>query len=187
MPTADIIPFFRTCRPALRSRWEQHLRSLPPSTAMATPDALVHLMDWTLQRIEAELCAPHGNRNPHRDPICPCGLNPLTTYFITAENAAVETLFADSVGWVALPPPEREDILRRMRIAIQRVALREVEAFCAMCKQREAHQPPSSAVAKAAGAPAPAISAPLAPAPVAVKLPAGTGAPATRRAGLLPP
>jgi hypothetical protein len=145
MPPAEIINFFRASRSDLRIRWEQHLRSLPPSTAMATPDALVHLMDWTLQRVEAELCAPHGHRNPHRDPVCPCGLNPLTTYFITAENAVVETLFADTHGWVALPPTEREDVLRRLRIAIQRVALREVEAFCAMCKQREAHQHPLAA------------------------------------------
>lgn len=156
---------------------------MPPSSALATPEALVHLMDWTLQRIEAELCAPHGNRNPHRDPVCPCGLNPLTTYFITAENAAVETLFADTTGWVALPPPEREDVLRRLRIAIQRVALREIEAFCAMCKQRESHEHPPAGEA---------VHAPLTDAPVvggindaSIERPASPH-PAPRRSGWLP-
>jgi hypothetical protein len=181
MAPADIIRFFRTFRPDLRVRWEEHLRSLPPSTAMATPDALVHLMDWTLQRIEAELCAPHGNRNPHRDPVCPCGLNPLTTYFITAENAVVETLFASTNGWVSLPPVEREDVLRRLRIAIQRVALREVEAFCEICKQREMHTRHHSSEPDAAIA----GEATLTP-PTEIKPPDETH-PVPRRAGLLPP
>jgi hypothetical protein len=153
---------------------------------MATPDALVHLMDWTIQRVEAELCAPHGNRNPHRDPICPCGLNPLTTYFITAENAAVETLFADAKGWVALPPPEREDVLRRLRIAIQRVALREVEAFCAMCKQRESHEYPQPLSQTLKSPEATPASTPLAAAARPLSSDQSEPNP-PRRAGLLPP
>jgi hypothetical protein len=185
MPPADLIHFFRNCRAALRTRWEQHLRSLPPSTAMATPDALVHLMDWTLQRVEAELCAHNGHRNPHRDPICPCGLNPLTTYFITAENAAVETLFADTSGWVLMPPSEREEVLRRLRIAIQRVALREVEAFCAMCKQRESHAHPHHGTAALAVTPAASTSsAPAAPSFHPAK--SATAGNTSRRSGWLP-
>jgi hypothetical protein len=185
MPPADLIQFFRKCRAALRTRWEQHLRSLPPSTAMATPDALVHLMDWTLQRVEAELCAPNGHRNPHRDPVCPCGLNPLTTYFITAENAAVETLFADTSGWVLMAPPEREEVLRRTRVAIQRVALREVEAFCAMCKQRESHAHPHHGAAALEATPAESKSS--APAdPVGSSTKAQRAETAPRRSGWLP-
>jgi len=145
---------------------------------MATPDALVHLMSWTLDRIEMELCSVHGNRNPHRDPACPCGLNPLTTYFITAENAAVETLFADTQGWVALPPPEREDVLHRLRTAIQRVALREVEAFCAVCKQRESHLHHTVTEVTDKNAPTALVAAAIPP--------QTQPSPAPRRAGWLP-
>lgn len=47
----------------LRARWEGKLRALPPSSALAEPDALVHLMGWTLEQFYQEL-QPTGRPPP---------------------------------------------------------------------------------------------------------------------------
>ncbi len=132
-------------RASLRQRWEKKLRALPPSSALAEPDALVHLMDWTLDRFFAELVHP-PRRQPRAsaDSECPCGLNPLLAYFVTAEDALLELLFSEEVTWLALDPPMREQELLHARDAMQRVASREIGAFCALCRHREPRSAPLS-------------------------------------------
>lgn len=127
----------------LRTRWEHKLRALPPSSAMAEPDALVHLMEWTLENFFQELTHKVRRSQRHQPATpCPCGMNPLIAYFVTAEDALLEIIFTEEKPWLALDPANREAELAWVRGALQRVAAREIGAFCAVCRHRKDAQLP---------------------------------------------
>jgi len=128
-------------RPQLRRRWEERLRALPPSSALASPDALVHLMDSTLNRLGAELGAEAQRGPPGATPECRCGLNPLVAYFITAEEALMETLFLDDTVWPALTTRDRERALATLLNALRRIAHADLETFCSLCQRRFGRRP----------------------------------------------
>lgn len=123
-------------RPQLRQRWEERLRALPPSSALASPDALVHLMDSTLDRLGTEIGVEAPRRPAGPPPECRCGLNPLVAYFITAEEALMETLFHDDTVWPVLSARDRERALTTLLRALRRIAHADLETFCSLCQRR---------------------------------------------------
>lgn len=123
--------------------WERRLRKLPPSSGLATPDALVHLMPATTESLLTELTSP--SRSRAKPTACPCGLNPMLAYFVAAEDALLEVLFLNKTVWPSLDPRERESALKDMRAALQRVASREIDGFCSLCTKRGRHEPSTSA------------------------------------------
>ncbi len=138
----ELLESLKAHRPNLRTRWEHKLRALPPSSAMAEPDALVHLMEWTLENFFVELThkARRQQRHQPAEP-CPCGMNPLIAYFVTAEDALLEIIFTEEKPWLALNPDNREAELAWIRSALQRVATREIGAFCAVCRHHKEPHP----------------------------------------------
>jgi hypothetical protein len=137
-------------RPTILERWEVLLRAEPVTTPLANPDSLVYLMGWTLDRFVDTLRGPLGRkriaeRGSNKQPayietrdLCACKMNPLLAYFATAEQALVQTVLP------TLQPREREAVLSAVRLAMQAVAKREIDTFCAVCQRR-----PASATATA--------------------------------------
>ncbi len=133
-------------RAALRQRWEMLLRGERVSSPLAHPDALVHLMDWTLDRLFDELRQPQFRRHASTTTTmtdgpsqgCPCGRNPLLTYFCTLQQALVETLFVADAALAPLSGLERSANLHEIRNALHAVARREIDSFCAVCQLRAA-------------------------------------------------
>lgn len=113
---------------------------------MAHPDTLVHLMDWTLDRLFDELNQPHFRRPlengaPRSVGLgCVCGKNPLLTYFSTAELAIVETLLVDEEDLADIDGFERSNSLDQLKAALHAVARREIDSFCAVCQSRVRHE-----------------------------------------------
>ncbi|WP_221029225.1 hypothetical protein [Actomonas aquatica] len=136
----------QTQRPDLRQRWEALLRAERVSSPMAHPDTLVHLMDWTLDRLLDELRQPHFRRHSeHGAPRsaglgCVCGKNPLLTYFSTAEQAVVETLLLDDTDLRQVSSEDRSTSLDELKAALHAVARREIDSFCAVCQSRVRHE-----------------------------------------------
>ena len=132
----------QTQRPDLRQRWEALLRNERVNSPMAHPDTLVHLMDWTLDRLLDELRQPQFRRHTGNGVArsvglgCVCGKNPLLTYFSTAEQAIIETLLVDSTDLVAVSGIERSSSLEDLKAALHAVARREIDSFCAVCQSR---------------------------------------------------
>jgi len=134
-------------RPTILERWETLLRAEPVTSPLANPDSLVYLMGWTLDRFFTALRGPLSRRgitargsnkvsfHEERD-VCACKMNPLLAYFATAENALIQAALP------ALQPREREFVLSAIRLALQVVAKREIDTFCAVCQRR--HTPSSS-------------------------------------------
>lgn len=132
----------QTQRSNLRERWEELLRAERVSSPLAQPDFLVYLMDWTLDSLFSELKQPqyrrHRNRSPHDGPRqqCVCGLNPLLGYFATGEQAIIEVLFVSDTTLLLLGPTERSSSLVDLKNALNEVARREIDSFCAVCQSK---------------------------------------------------
>ena len=135
-------------RPTILERWETLLRAEPVSSPLANPDSLVYLMGWTLDRFFTAMRGPlsrrritdrGSNKTEISDvrELCVCKMNPLIAYFATAELALVQTALP------ILQPRERESALSAVRLAMQVVAKREIDTFCAVCHRRHA---PSTSV-----------------------------------------
>ena len=128
-------------RPTLRIQWEALLRAAPVTSPLANPDALVHLMEWTLDQVFRELSPAATRRKsalPPRPP-CPCGLNPLIAYFATAKTSLHEALRVCSSGGPINPADAEE-----MELALEIVARREIATFCTLClhnEHRNRHEP----------------------------------------------
>ncbi|MBM3852989.1 MAG: hypothetical protein FJ399_07510 [Verrucomicrobia bacterium] len=131
-----------TRRPQIRARWEDLLRAEKVSTPLANPDALVHLIDWTLDEVFRTLYSLPIRRRPLRaftraDIDCPCGRNPLLTYFAAGEQAMQESLILSQAESLRLDPLERDTALRELNLALRHIARREIGAFCALCQFRD--------------------------------------------------
>jgi len=128
-------------RPTLHVKWEARLRAAPVTSPLANPDALVHLMVWTLDQVFRELTPGSTRRKsalPPRPP-CPCGLNPLIAYFATAKTSLHEALEVCSGGG-PINPADAE----AMELALEIVARREIATFCTLClhnEHRNRHEP----------------------------------------------
>ena len=114
-------------------------------TPLANPDALVHLIDWTLDEIFAALSNPlarsrsGGTRFAADErPYCPCGRNPLLAYFAAGEQAMQEALILAQAASAPLDPLQRDASFDELNLVFQHISRREIEAFCGVCQFRPA-------------------------------------------------
>jgi hypothetical protein len=133
----------RARRPSIRIHWEALLRTEPVMTPLANPDALVHLIEWTMDEIFVGLGNPltrsrvGGTRfAADEKPACPCGRNPLLAYFAAGEQAMREALILAQAASAPLDPLERDVSFYELNLAFQQVSRREIEAFCGVCQFR---------------------------------------------------
>jgi hypothetical protein len=131
-----------THRLHLRRRWEEGLRALPPSSGLAHPDTLVHLMPSTLDRIALALASARHPKQASLPAACRCGMNPLVTFFITAETAMIDTLFGAEPAWIRLTAKQRESGLDCLRSTLRKIADDDIEAFCSLCQMRSESRAP---------------------------------------------
>ena len=139
----NLVNALRMRRPHVRARWEDLLRIERASSPLANPDALVHLLEWTLDEIFLALANPLSTRRHGRHPAtadyrheCPCGRNPLLAYFAAGEQALREALVMAQASSPALEASERDSALEQLDVELHRIARREIEAFCGVCQYR---------------------------------------------------
>ncbi len=139
----SLVSALRIRRPTVRGQWEALLRAEKVSSPLGNPDALVHLIDWTLDEIFTALTNPlscHRPAGPHFNAIdrqeCACGRNPLLAYFAAGEQALREALILAQSGFSPLDPLERDASFRELNLALHHIARREIEAFCGVCQFR---------------------------------------------------
>lgn len=128
---------------AIHARWETLLRTERVTSALAYPDALVHLIEWALDEIFTVLRDPAvrkraehlGGRGTAR-PVCPCGRSPLLAFFLAGEQALLEALVLEQASHLPINPEERDAALGELYFVVRTLARREVDAFCAVCLHR---------------------------------------------------
>jgi hypothetical protein len=138
-----LVSALRARRPQVRCRWEALLRVEPVGSPLGHPDALVHLIDWTLDEIFAGLTNPLSCHRASRtrfnadEPAhCPCGRNPLLAYFAAGEQAMHEALVLTQAASNGLDPVERDAAFSELNLLLRQIARREIEAFCGVCQFR---------------------------------------------------
>lgn len=131
-------------RSQMHARWDALLRVEPVNTPLGRPEALKHMIDFTLNTLFAALHHPHVQRRKHIRSVrewaadralCPCGKNPLLAYFVAGEQALLETLILVQSG---LPDcaETRAAAVFELKSEMAHVAHREIETFCALCQLR---------------------------------------------------
>lgn len=127
---------------SIRARWEALLRAEPVVSPLGHPDALVHLIDTTLEEIFAGLehasdsPAPGNGRAPSTNPLCRCGRNPLLAYFTAGHQAMLEGLILAQSASAPIAPSHRDSSLRELTAFLHAIATREIEAICGVCQFR---------------------------------------------------
>ena len=123
---------------SIRARWEALLHAEPVATPLGLPDALVHLIESTLEEVLATLDRP-SPREPQAagPPSCPCGRNPLLAYYAAAEQAMREGLILAQAASAPLDPVVRDASLAELNAVLRQISRREIEAFCGVCQFRE--------------------------------------------------
>ena len=137
----DLIAALADRRFMIRTRWEALLRADHACSPLADPDALVHLIDWTLSEFERTLRGLPTRRRPLRprsraDLDCPCGQNPLLVCFAAGEQALRESLILAQATRCGLTAMQRDAELNELNLALRHIAGREIGSFCALCQLR---------------------------------------------------
>lgn len=138
---ADLIAALAARRPGIRDRWEALLRADRACSPLADPDALVHLIDWTLTEFERTVRGLPTRRRTlcpigRGDLDCPCGHNPLLVYFAAGEQALQESLVLAQADRPGLNALQRDAELSELNLALRHIARREISSFCALCQLR---------------------------------------------------
>ena len=131
----------RARRLRIQASWEALLRAEPINSPLGHPDALVHLIDWTIDQIFSALADPPSQ--PAEEPAepappCICGRNPLLAYFAAGEQAMREALILGQAARAPIDPASRDAAFDELNLVLQRIARREIEAFCGVCQFRSA-------------------------------------------------
>ncbi|MBL9187617.1 MAG: hypothetical protein JNK23_09080 [Opitutaceae bacterium] len=148
-------------RPAIRQEWERLLRLEKPASALAHPDTLARMIDWTLDEALAvlgrqwrrasrtALRRPRGYDNLSR--ACACGRNPLIEYFIAGERALLEALVLAQAETPEFARGSRATTATEVHLTVRRIARREVGLFCSICQHQGATEAPPAHSERASG------------------------------------
>ena len=106
------------------------------STPLANPDTLVFLFDQTLNEVLGALPErPSGPIRPRSRPTSQCDCNPMRAYFLSLEQALLETLVLIQAGLPTLSPAERVASVTELCSTLRRIARREMTVFDGICQQ----------------------------------------------------
>ncbi len=120
----------------IRAQWERLLRLGHGDSPLGRPDALIHLLDTTLDEIYRTLADWSPRRRPSRqpEPVCPCGGNPFPGYFSAGRQALNEGLVTIQSRMPALTAARRDEAFACLNEVFSHVARREIELFCSLCQ-----------------------------------------------------
>lgn len=139
---AELLAALAGRRPEIRAQWEALLRTEPFPTPLGQPDALVHLIEPTLDEffiaLARALDRPSGLTayTPSTRPTCPCGRNPLLAFFIAGEQALHEALILSQAAAGPMNPAKRDFGFHTLAATLRQIAHREVDALCSVCLTR---------------------------------------------------
>jgi hypothetical protein len=132
-----ILRMLRDRRSQVRRSWEALLRVEPVVSPLANPDTLIHMLDHTFDElIAAQNAAPLAEASAAFFD-CPCGRNPLISYFAAGRQAMHEWLVRVQAEVSGLTTTERDAALMKLNAAFRRIANRDIEAFCGVCQFRQ--------------------------------------------------
>jgi len=137
----ELVRALRARRAEIHTRWEALLRIEKVTTPLANPDALVFMIDWTLDECFSSLRPANGEHRAEpgavAKPDCPCRRNPLLAYFAAGEQAIEEALILEQARASTVDPAQRDAAFTELKLTVRDIARREIEAFCSVCQYRD--------------------------------------------------
>jgi hypothetical protein len=140
----ELVQALLSRRTQICARWTALLHIERANTALAHPDTLIHLLDWTFDSIIQALELTLNRKTlavvqaSGARPDCPCGRNPYLYFFIAGEQAWLEALVFTQVAMPKLEAVARDQAVAELLNIVRTLARTEVEAFCSVCQYREA-------------------------------------------------
>ena len=140
----ELVQALLSRRTQICARWTALLHIERANTALAHPDMLIHLLDWTFDLIIQALDPTSNRKTPSAAQAsgaradCPCGRNPYLYFFIAGEQAWLEALVFTQVAIPKLEAVLRDQAVAELLNVIRTLARTEVEAFCSVCQYRDA-------------------------------------------------
>jgi len=115
-------------------------------SALALPDLLIRLMDWTLDSIWTHLRTDGSSSRTEIDWTmhCVCNANPLTSYFLCAKDTFIALFENNDWDLAPMSPGEKNLCAIELVRALDQVAAQEIQTFCALCQQRHDNNEPIS-------------------------------------------
>jgi hypothetical protein len=131
----------RARRPQVLRTWDTLLRRQHVVTPLANPDIFAHEMGATFDTVLAQwgrvrlAHVPTVATDPSWPPSCHCGRNPFLSYYVTGEEALVQTLTAVQAErrFNAARNAAELNALRYVVRRVGRVDIEGFEAFCQTC------------------------------------------------------
>ncbi len=144
MTSADVADLAAR-RDSIRTRWTEVLGLDRASSALASPEILVYMIDHTLDDLFAALARQVGEAIPAPPPAtCACGRNPYLQYFAAGRQAVLEALVLGQSIVLGLNPAERDLALRELERAYNSIEREHIENFCAICQFNPARGAPAN-------------------------------------------
>jgi hypothetical protein len=138
-----VIKALSSRRHSIHRRWEELLLLERADTPLANPAALVHLIEWTLDRIfealrsrKAYLVGAPSRRVSALRAHCACGHNPFIKHFVACEQALLEALVLIQAEDPPPDPARRDTSVAELYLVIHEIARREVDSLCSVCRNR---------------------------------------------------
>jgi hypothetical protein len=125
----------------IKTCWEVLLRSQEAASPLGNPDALIFMMDGTLDAWFGALDSAEPRRWLARHPplcrpladTCPCGRNPLLRYFEAGEEALL-AIAGKVLEEFETGAGEGDGFLAELQLAFHYLAQQELQVFCDLCR-----------------------------------------------------
>ena len=123
---------------ATKSAWERLLRIEKEISALGKADMLVHLIEPCLAELfrNLERKAPQVVSPTPFDRLCPCSRNPLVVFYWVGQQAVREAFVQSEFELRRSVRSEREAAFAELDSAFNEIAIREISAFCEVCRYR---------------------------------------------------
>lgn len=141
MKRQQFLQAFTGLRPMIKTCWEVLLRAETATSPLGNPDALVFMMDGTLDSFFAAIRSPAPRRWLARYPLlcrslndtCPCNRNPLLHYFVSGEQALL-AIAGRALADIEAGPNDEKRILSAVQMTFHYLAQYEIQTFCDLCR-----------------------------------------------------
>ena len=134
-----VIRAIKAQRRSICNRWEMLLCARPHRSPLANPEILSYKIPETCDEVLERLGFYQSVENVEiKEPICPCGLNPMMDFFEMAEIAMTEGMLRALRTVPDLSMTDRSKSLQVLHQVLHHLRTQEIDLLCSVCQLQSA-------------------------------------------------